>query len=123
MNASIDELPSNVERMLAEVSEKLMKENDGCCFKVEANDQGEEYDSYKPSYDNNELDEFINFDMLGEGDGLESFGHLITADNHDLTGDRKVLKVLLDPGLYTLFFYFYKIVPMLFQRKNLLIRY
>jgi len=56
--------------------------------------------NYSLAYNNNELAEFINFDMLGEeGDGLEAFSHLITSTNHeDLTGDRKVLKILLDSG-------------------------
>jgi len=47
-----------------------------------------------------DLAEFINFDMIGEeGDNLDSFNHLITKTNHqDLTGDRKVLKILLESG-------------------------
>lgn len=101
MNGDSDVLPSNVESILTKVSEELLKKQDGYCFTVEANVQEEEeYQSYKSAFSNNELAEFVNFDMLGdEGEGLESFSHLITSNNNeDLTGDRKVLKVLLDPG-------------------------
>lgn len=105
MNDDRDVLPSNVESILTKVSEELLQKKDGYCFTVEAgleadDQEKEEYQSYKSAFSNNELAEFVNYDMLGdEGDGLESFGHLITSDNHeDLTGDRKVLKVLLDPG-------------------------
>lgn len=101
MSNDSEVLPSNVESILTKVSEELLKKEDGYCFTVEANGQEEEeYQSYKKAFSTNELAEFVNFDMLGdEGDGLESFGHLITSNNHeDLTGDRKVLKILLDPG-------------------------
>jgi len=93
-----DELPSNVENILQKASEEILNQKDGCCFTVDCSDQDKS--NYSSAYDNNELAEFINFDMLGEeGDGLEAFGHLITSTNHeDLTGDRKVLKILLDPG-------------------------
>jgi len=91
------ELPSNVESILQKASEDILNHKDGCCFTVHHN---EDENNYGSSYENNEIAEFINFDMLGdEGDGLEAFSHLITNTNHkDLTGDRKVLKILLDPG-------------------------
>lgn len=91
------QLPSNVENVLKKASEEILNQRDGCCFTVENNEQDES--SYGLLYDN-ELREFTNYDMLGEEeDNLEAFSHLITNTNHeDLTGDRTVLKVLLDPG-------------------------
>jgi len=99
-----DEIPSNVLNILKTASEEILNKQDGFCFTVD-NGPNEENTNEKFSYDESELAEFINFDMLGEeGDNLESFNHLITNTNHeDLTGDRKVLKILLDQGKYGFF--------------------
>jgi len=65
----------------------------------EPDENAENIETYN-AYNEAELSEFVNFDMLGdEDDNMESFNHLITNTNHvDLTGDRKVLKILLDHG-------------------------
>lgn len=94
-----EELPPNVLNILKTASEEILNKQDGCCFTV---DNGPD-DGVKETFSYNEADlaEFINFDMIGEeGDNLESFNHLITNTNYeDLTGNRMVLKILLDPGI------------------------
>jgi len=96
-----DGIPESVVGILKTASEEILKKQDGYCFTVDngpnKNDVTETF-----SYNDTEVAEFINFDMIGEeGDNLESFNHLITNTNHkDLTGDRKVLKILLNSGEY-----------------------
>ncbi|XP_001942690.1 inactive peptidyl-prolyl cis-trans isomerase FKBP6 [Acyrthosiphon pisum] len=94
-----DGIPESVIGILKTASEEILKKQDGYCFTVDnkPNDNVEETFSYNGP----EVAEFINYDMLGEeGDNLESFNHLITDTNHkDLTGDRKVLKILLNSGI------------------------
>uniref|UniRef100_A0A2H8TG04 peptidylprolyl isomerase n=1 Tax=Melanaphis sacchari TaxID=742174 RepID=A0A2H8TG04_9HEMI len=93
------ELPPNVLDVLKNASEEILNNQDGCCFTVDNSLNDDVNDTF--SYNTAELAEFINFDMIGEeGDNLESFNHLITNENHqDLTGDRKVLKILLEQGI------------------------
>jgi len=93
-----DGIPPNVIDILKTASEEILDKQDGFCFTVD-NGPDENVDE-KFSYNEAEVAEFINFDMIGEeGDNLESFNHLITNTNHiDLTGDRKVLKIILDQG-------------------------
>jgi len=98
-----DGIPESVLGILKTASEEILNKQDGYCFTVD-NGPNEVVD--EPfSYNDAELAEFINFDMIGEeGDNLESFNHLITNTNHeDLTGDRKVLKILLNSGEYWFF--------------------
>lgn len=98
--ADEDVLPPNVQDILKTASEEILSHQKGYCFTVENTSNDKEENNYISSYDSKELAEFINFDMLGEEcENLEAFSNLITNTNHeDLTGDRKVLKILLDPG-------------------------
>lgn len=95
------ELPPKVLDVLKTASEEILKSQDGYCFTMD-NSYDKDVDD-KFSYNASELTdlaEYVNFDMIGEeGDNLDSFNHLITKTNHqDLTGDRKVLKILLESG-------------------------
>ncbi|XP_022165811.1 inactive peptidyl-prolyl cis-trans isomerase FKBP6-like [Myzus persicae] len=94
-----DGIPPNVLDILKTASEEILEKQDGFYFTVDNGPEENVNETF--SYDEAELAEFINFDMIGEeGDNLESFNHLITDTNHiDLTGDRKVLKILLEPGI------------------------
>lgn len=100
MTEDNDGIPESVLGILKTASEEILKKQDGYCFTVDNKPDENIKESF--SYDEAELAEFINFDMIEEeGDNLESFNHLITNTNHeDLTGDRKVLKILLDSGKY-----------------------
>jgi hypothetical protein len=91
-------LPPNVLNILKTASEEILNKQDGYCFTVDNSPTEDANDTF--SYDAAEMAEFTNFDMIGEeDDNLESFNHLITNKNHeDLTGDRKVLKILLEQG-------------------------
>ncbi|XP_060850166.1 inactive peptidyl-prolyl cis-trans isomerase FKBP6-like [Rhopalosiphum padi] len=92
-------LPPNVLNILKTASEEILNKQDGYCFTVDNSPTEDANDTF--SYDAAEMAEFTNFDMIGEeDDNLESFNHLITNKNHeDLTGDRKVLKILLEQGI------------------------
>lgn len=95
------ELPPKVLNVLKTASEEILKSQDGYCFTMDNSSDKDVDDTF--TYNASELAdlaEFINFDMIGEeGDNLDSFNHLITKTNHqDLTGDRKVLKILLESG-------------------------
>lgn len=90
---------SDIDNILKEASKEILNNNaDGHYFTID-NSESDFNEDFSP-YDKKELEEFINFDMLGEeGENLESFGNLITSNNcEDLTGNRSVLKILLDPG-------------------------
>lgn len=93
-----DGIPANVLGILKTASEEILKKQDGYCFTVDNGPEGNVDEMF--SYNEADVAEFINFDMIGEeDDNLESFSHLITNTNHeDLTGDRKVLKILLNEG-------------------------
>lgn len=95
-----DELPHDVQNILKTASEEILSKQKGYCFTVDNTDSGPVENNYSSSYDSNELAEFVNFDMIEEeGENLQAFSNFITDSNHvDLTGDRKVLKILLDPG-------------------------
>jgi len=92
------DLPPNLLNILKTASEEILNTQDGYCFTVDNTPKEDFNDMF--SYNSDELAEFINFDMIGEeGDNLESFNHLITNTNYeDVTGDRKVLKILLEQG-------------------------
>lgn len=95
------DLPPNVEEILKKASKEILENEEGCCFSVENNEQPSNEDSsYSSAYDNKELAEFYNFDMMEEEcDDKEPFSNLIANSKHeDITGDCKVLKILLDPG-------------------------
>jgi len=98
-----DGIPESVIGILKTASEEILNKQDGYCFTVDNRPDENVKETF--SYDDAEVAEFINFDMIGEeGDNLESFNHLITNTNHkDLTGDRKVLKILLNSGKYRFF--------------------
>lgn len=98
------ELPPKVLNVLKTASEEILKSQDGYYFTMDKQDNSFDKDvddtfTYNAS-ELADLAEFINFDMIGEeSDNLDSFNHLITKTNHqDLTGDRKVLKILLESG-------------------------
>lgn len=93
-----ENLPSSIEETLKKASEEILNNQDGFSFTIK--DKESEPKDYLTAYDRSELTEFINFDVLHEeGDHLEAFGNLIANSNcEDLTGDRQVLKILLDPG-------------------------
>ncbi|KAE9539346.1 hypothetical protein AGLY_004598 [Aphis glycines] len=96
------ELPPKVLNVLKTASEEILKSQNGYCFTMDNSSDKDVDDTF--TYNASELAdlaEFINFDMIGEeGDNLDSFNHLITKTNHqDLTGDRKVLKILLESGI------------------------
>jgi hypothetical protein len=92
------ELSCEIDSILKKASEEILNKQSGHCFTVE-NIEPNFNEDYSP-YVKKDLEEFINFDMLGEeSDNLESFSNILTSTNHeDLTGDRSVLKILLDPG-------------------------
>uniref|UniRef100_A0A2S2Q1C7 peptidylprolyl isomerase n=1 Tax=Sipha flava TaxID=143950 RepID=A0A2S2Q1C7_9HEMI len=93
------ELSCEIDSILKKASEEILNKQSGHCFTVE-NIEPNFNEDYSP-YVKKDLEEFINFDMLGEeSDNLESFSNILTSTNHeDLTGDRSVLKILLDPGI------------------------
>uniref|UniRef100_A0A2S2NAH8 peptidylprolyl isomerase n=1 Tax=Schizaphis graminum TaxID=13262 RepID=A0A2S2NAH8_SCHGA len=99
MADDITDLPPNVLSILKTASEEILNTQDGYCFTVDNTPNEDFNDTF--SYNTDELADFINFDMIGEeGDNLESFNHLITNTNYeDVTGDRKVLKILLEQGV------------------------
>ncbi|XP_060874795.1 inactive peptidyl-prolyl cis-trans isomerase FKBP6 [Metopolophium dirhodum] len=94
-----DGIPESVLGILKTASEEILNKQDGYCFTVDNEPDENVKETF--SYNDAELAEFINFDMIGEeGDNLDSFNHLISNTNHkDLTGDRKVLKILLNSGI------------------------
>jgi len=110
-----DDMPPNVLKTLKTASEEILRKQDGSFFSLNNESYGKN-PIEKFSYDESELVEFSNFDMLGEaGDDLDSFNHLITDTNHkDLTGDRKVLKILLNEGKY----WFFKLLLLITSEKN-----
>lgn len=94
------ELPSEIEDLLSKASKEIINKQDGYCFTINNTEPDNDNESYSAAYDPNELSEFINFDVLGEeGENIEPFHKLVNRDNClDLTGDKKVRKILLDPG-------------------------
>lgn len=99
MSTMSDEKKScEIDSILKKASEEILNNQTGHCFTVENTESN--FNEDFSLYDKKDLEEFINFDMLGEeSDNLESFSNILTSTNHeDLTGDRSVLKILLDPG-------------------------
>lgn len=93
-------LPPSINDILKTASEELLTRQNTYCFTVDQEPENNT-EIFSTTYDNSEVYEFINFDVIGEeeDDNLEAFQHLTTGTNHeDLTGDRKVLKILLESG-------------------------
>lgn len=95
----------NLDAILKKASEEILASQDGYFFSME--DQQTEL-GYESAYNSHELAEFVNFDMVGESsDDINDFSHLITGTKYeDLTGNRDVLKILLDQG-ECMVFHFY----------------
>lgn len=96
------ELPSEVEDLLSKASKEILDKQEGYCFTIDNPEPDNDKELYSAAYDPSELAEFINFDVLGEeGENIEPFHKLVNRDNcQDLTSDKKVRKILLDPGEY-----------------------
>lgn len=93
-------LHSTLNDVLKTASEELLTRQDGYCFTVDNEPEIDKTELFG-AYDSGEVSEFVNFDVIGDedDDSLEAFKHLITGANYeDLTGDRKVLKILLESG-------------------------
>ena len=92
-----DGIPESVPSVLKTASEEPLnkQDQDGVGFTEE---------EWCP--DDARLTEYIDFDLLGPG-GKDPFNHLINNTNHeDLTGEYKVVKIVLDPGKQGFFFKF-----------------
>lgn len=100
--ADIGELPTSVENILKKASEEILKKQEGHCFTISNTEHpNNENETYSLAYNQSELSEFINFDMLvEEDDSFESSNNYSTKKNlEDLVGNGTVLKELLDPGV------------------------
>lgn len=98
MDSDDAKLPSRIEETLKKASEEILNNSSGSFFTIREDES--EKTNYYSAYNSNDLAEYVNFDVIEEeDDNLEAFNNLTTNSNYeDITGDRKVLKLLVDPG-------------------------
>lgn len=98
--ADVKKVPTNLETILKKASEEILVKQDGHCFTIDNTEQStNESETYSLAYDQSELSEFINVDMLVENNNFE-FSNNCNSNKkfEDLLGNGTILKELLDPG-------------------------
>lgn len=94
-----DVMPSELDTIFKKASREILCKQDGFYFStdnIETNDDND----YQLSYKNNELAEFINFDILQEeGKNTKPFSNLTINNKYEnITKDKGVRKLVLDHG-------------------------
>lgn len=91
---------SSLENILKKASEEILMNQEGHCFTVDNTEfPTNETETYSLAYDQNELSEFINADILVENNKFEYSNNCNSKKKiEDLLGNGTVLKELLDPG-------------------------